>query len=117
VRQFGIEVILIEPGPVRTPWNDVAAASVPGTEPAEDPYADYKAAVTASFAMATTGSIARLGSSAADIAAVIAKAVTSPRPRTRYLINPIAKAAVAMKTVLPDRVYDAALRRQYGLPG
>jgi NAD(P)-dependent dehydrogenase (short-subunit alcohol dehydrogenase family) len=28
VAQFGIDVVLIEPGPVRTPWNDVAAASV-----------------------------------------------------------------------------------------
>jgi NADP-dependent 3-hydroxy acid dehydrogenase YdfG len=119
VRQFGIDVILIEPGPVKTAWNDVAAASVSEAEAAggSDPYADYKAAVTASFVTATTGSLARLGSSAADIAAVITKAVMSGRPRTRYLINPIAKAAVTMKTVLPDRVYDAALRRQYGLPG
>ena len=28
VAQFGIDVVLIEPGPVRTPWNDVAAGSV-----------------------------------------------------------------------------------------
>ena len=26
VSQFGIDVVLIEPGPVKTPWNDVAAA-------------------------------------------------------------------------------------------
>jgi NAD(P)-dependent dehydrogenase (short-subunit alcohol dehydrogenase family) len=25
VAQFRIEVVLIEPGPVRTPWNDTAA--------------------------------------------------------------------------------------------
>ena len=28
VARFGIHVVLIEPGPVRTPWNDVAAGSV-----------------------------------------------------------------------------------------
>jgi hypothetical protein len=28
VAQFGIEVVLIEPGPVQTPWNDVAAGSL-----------------------------------------------------------------------------------------
>ena len=27
VAQFGIDVVLIEPGPVKTPWNDVAAGS------------------------------------------------------------------------------------------
>jgi len=118
VKQFAIDVVLIEPGPVKTPWNDVAAASVTAAESADDadPYAEYKAAVTASFATATTGPLARLASSPEDIAAVIARAVTTRRPRTRYLINPIAKASVAMKAVLPDRAHDAALRRQYGLP-
>ena len=28
VAQFGIEVVLIEPGPVKTPWNDTAAGSL-----------------------------------------------------------------------------------------
>ena len=41
VAQFGIDVVLIEPGPVKTPWNDVAAASMSTAgQPAEaDPYA------------------------------------------------------------------------------
>jgi hypothetical protein len=42
--------------------------------------------------------------------------VTAPRPRTRYLINPVAKSIVAMNSVLPGRAYDALLRRQYRLP-
>ena len=87
VAQFGIDVVLIEPGPVKTPWNDVAAASLstasgPGSSVADgDPYATYKAAVGAS----------------------------------RYLINPVAKSLVAMNQVLPARAYDSMLRRQYGL--
>ncbi len=142
VAQFGIDVVLIEPGPVRTPWNDVAAASlttaVPGAveagpgdagrRPADagavndgsadgrDPYAAYKAAVGASFATAQTGFLARLGSTADDIAKVITQAVTTRRPRTRYLINPVAKSVVAMNRLLPGRAYDAVVRRQYGLP-
>jgi len=140
VSQFGIDVVLIEPGPVRTPWNDVAAASlttaVPsaaeagrdsaGARPADavadggaggrDPYAAYKAAVGASFATAQTGFFARLGSNAEDIAKVITQAVTAQRPRTRYLINPVAKGVVAMNRLLPGRAYDAVVRRQYGLP-
>ena len=35
VAQFGIDVVLIEPGPVKTPWNDVAAASLSSATPAE----------------------------------------------------------------------------------
>ena len=35
VAQFGIDVVLIEPGPVKTPWNDVAAASLSTSTPAD----------------------------------------------------------------------------------
>src|SRR5215469_15141526 len=100
VAQFGIDVVLIEPGPVDTPWNQVAAGSLstaaPGAGPAApggaaddgsagdpgdpgDPYAAYKAAVAASFVTAHSGPLARLGSTAEDVAAVITRAVTARR--------------------------------------
>jgi hypothetical protein len=59
----------------------------------------------------------RFASSAEDVARVIAQAVSARRPRTRYLINGVAKGLVLMKRMLPDRIHDAFLRRQYGLPG
>ena len=126
VAQFGIDVILIEPGPVNTPWNDVAASSLSTAVPSgggaagdggDDPYAAYKAAVAASFVTAHHGPLARLGSTAEDVATVITHAVTAPRPRTRYLINPVAKSVVTLNRLLPGRAYDAVLRRQYKLPG
>jgi NAD(P)-dependent dehydrogenase (short-subunit alcohol dehydrogenase family) len=140
VAQFGIEVVLIEPGPVKTPWNDVAAASLSTATPAGlegdpgdggpgdggsgpsgraadgDPYATYKAAVGASFGRTRAGLVGRFGSTSEDIAKVITQAVTARRPRARYLINPVAKSLVAMNQVLPARAYDSVMRRQYGLP-
>jgi len=130
VAQFGIDVVLIEPGPVKTPWNDVAAASLAtagagaaATTPAaaapatpEDPYREYKAAVGASFGRTQAGLVGRYGSTSEDIAKVITQAVTARRPRARYLINPVAKSLVAMNRVLPARACDSMLRRQYGLP-
>jgi short-subunit dehydrogenase len=129
VARFGIDVVLIEPGPVRTPWNDVAAGSVaasaaPGGAASgsaangngADPYAGFKDAVTAAFSTATDGPLARFSSSADDIAKVITRAVTARRPRTRYLINPVARTTVTLRRWLPDRAYDAVLRRQYHLP-
>jgi NAD(P)-dependent dehydrogenase (short-subunit alcohol dehydrogenase family) len=128
VAQFGIDVVLIEPGPVKTPWNDVAAASLttaggpaaedgpPAAAPG-DPYREYKAAVGASFGRTQAGLLGRFGSTSDDIAKVITQAVTARRPRARYLINPVAKSLVAMNRVLPARAYDSVLRRQYGLPG
>src|SRR6266513_707070 len=118
VAQFGIEVVLIEPGPVKTPWNDTAAGSLgdAASGPGTDPYAAYKAAVGVSFTRAASGLMSRLGSDAEDIARVITRAVTARRPRTRYLINPVAKSVVTMNRLLPGRAYDAVIRRQYGLP-
>ena len=128
VAQFGIDVVLIEPGPVRTPWNDVAAGTVAASTVAAsaagsngngngaDPYAGFKDAVTAAFSTATDGPLARFSSSADDIAKVITRAVTVRRPRTRYLINPVARTTVTLRRWLPDRAYDAVLRRQYHLP-
>ena len=137
VAQFGIDVVLIEPGPVKTPWNDVAAASLSTAAPAGgpapaagpegappgpapdadgDPYRAYKAAVGASFGRTQAGLMGRLGSTSEDIARVITQAVTARRPRARYLINPVAKSIVAVNRILPARAYDSVLRRQYGLP-
>jgi NAD(P)-dependent dehydrogenase (short-subunit alcohol dehydrogenase family) len=122
VAQFGIDVVLIEPGPVKTPWNDVAAASLSSAAPASaeggsdgDPYAAYKAAVGTSFGRTRAGLVGRFGSTSEDIAKVITQAVTARRPRARYLINPVAKSLVAMNQVLPARAYDSVMRRQYGL--
>ena len=120
VAQFGIDVVLIEPGPVKTPWTEVAAGSLddattPGS--GSDPYAPFKAAVGVSFGMTTSGFVSRLGSDPQDIAKVITRAVTARRPRTRYLINPVAKSLVTMNRMLPGRAYDAVIRRQYRLPG
>ena len=114
VAQFGIDVVLIEPGPVKTPWNDVAATSLSTAAPAVaeggpvgdsglggsaadgDPYAAYKAAVGASFGRTQAGLVGRFGSTSEDIAKVITQAITARRPRARYLVNPVAKSLVAM---------------------
>lgn len=134
VRPFGLDVVLIEPGVVRTPWAEIAMSHSAATGTAEvdpatadgstatadgasaDPYADYKRAVDSSFAKAYSGPLARLSISADRVADVIVKAVDARRPRARYLISPMAKSLVLMDAVLPDRVHDTVLRKQYGLP-
>jgi NAD(P)-dependent dehydrogenase (short-subunit alcohol dehydrogenase family) len=126
VAPFGVNIVLVEPGPVDTPWNDVAAQSVAAAEaPAEadeasgdagaDPYAVFKAAVTAAFYTSQQGVARRLSSRPEDIARVIARALDSPNPRTRYLVGGTAHGLVALNAVLPDRLYDAVVRRSYGL--
>ncbi|HEU5269938.1 MAG TPA: SDR family NAD(P)-dependent oxidoreductase [Jatrophihabitans sp.] len=133
VRRFGIDVVLIEPGVVRTPWSEQAlrhqaaagGAGEPGGQPDEgrpsgdqpdDPYADYKRAVSESFERAYRGPLARLSLSPEAVARVIVRACEVPRPRTRYLISPLARTLVTAKRLLPDRAYDRLLKQQYRLP-
>jgi short-subunit dehydrogenase len=114
VRPFGIDVVLIEPGVVRTPWAAVALDHQDAaTADPDDPYAGYKKAVADSFERGYSGALA---TTADDVAKVIVKAVGARRPRARYLISPMAKSLVAAKTLLPDRAYDALLKQQYKLP-
>lgn len=128
VRRFGIDVVLIEPGAVRTPWAEQAlqhqaaaggaAPPADGVQPAgdDDPYAAYKRAVSESFERAYSGPLARLSLSPDAVARVIARACVVRRPRTRYLISPLARTLVTAKRLLPDRAYDRLLKQQYRLP-
>jgi NAD(P)-dependent dehydrogenase (short-subunit alcohol dehydrogenase family) len=122
VRRFGIDVVLIEPGVVRTPWSErallhqAATGQADGEPAGGDPYADYKQAVSGSFERAYAGPLARLSLSPDAVARVIARACQAPRPRTRYLISPLARTLVTAKRLLPDRAYDRLLRQQYRLP-
>jgi NAD(P)-dependent dehydrogenase (short-subunit alcohol dehydrogenase family) len=123
VRRFGVDVVLIEPGVVRTPWSERALLHQAATgqaagssDSAGDPYADYKQAISGSFERAYTGPLARLSLSPDAVARVIVRACQAPRPRTRYLISPLARTLVTAKRLLPDRAYDRLLRQQYRLP-
>ena len=55
----------------------------------------------AAFSAVTEGPMSRLSLDADGIAKVMVKAATTRRPRTRYLINPVAKSSVAAKACCP----------------
>lgn len=46
----------------------------------------------------------------------ITKAVTARRPKTRYAVGYGAKPIILMHDVLPDRAFDALIRRATGVP-
>ncbi|MDQ2836302.1 MAG: oxidoreductase [Actinomycetota bacterium] len=117
LKSFGVQVVLIEPGVVRTPWSEQAMQHQAGTGASEaDPYRRYKDAVAQSFERAYSGQLAKLSIGAEDVAKVIERAAGARRPKARYLISPLAKSLVTMKTLLPDRLHDALIKLQYKLP-
>jgi NAD(P)-dependent dehydrogenase (short-subunit alcohol dehydrogenase family) len=111
VKGFGVDVIVIEPGPIRTRFTQTANAAIPDADPA---YADYHEAVAKADAEADQS---RLAGDAEDVARAIEKAISARRPRARYRVTAVARILPAVKGVLPDRAFDAFLRTQAPAPG
>jgi short-subunit dehydrogenase len=112
VAPFGIDVVVIEPGGIRTEWSDIAAEKVRAVS-STGPYAAHGNAVAKSL---TSESTHRRSSPPELVGKTIAKAVTSRRPKTRYAVGYGAKPMIFMHSVLPDRTFDAIIRRATGVP-
>jgi NAD(P)-dependent dehydrogenase (short-subunit alcohol dehydrogenase family) len=113
VRGFGVEVIVIEPGLIVTSFGQTAAGSVGDTA---GPYADFNRKVASATEGAYHGPMAKLGGAPDAVAEVIAGALKSDRPKTRYPVTPSARLIIGLRRLLPDRVWDLAMRAQFPVP-
>jgi NAD(P)-dependent dehydrogenase (short-subunit alcohol dehydrogenase family) len=112
---FGIDVILIEPGLIKTGFGDVASGSV---EKADDAtYGEFNRKVAEATAGAYDGPLMKLGGGPEDVAGAIAKALSAKRPKPRYLVTPSAHLLVGQRRITPDRVWDLMMRAQFPRPG
>lgn len=110
----GIKVSIIEPGAVRTPiWKkgrerkDALVAMLPARA-----LEHYGAAVEAVARVAQTEE--RDGMPVSTVAAIIETALTSRRPKARYVVGMPARIQTYM-ALLPEPVRDALLRKVMGL--
>ena len=107
VRGFGVQVVIVEPGPIRSGFTGTANASMPGADGA---YADYHEAVAKADAEADQSKL--LAGDPDDVAKAVERAITARRPRTRYRVTVPARLLPTMRRVLSDRTFDAFLRTQ-----
>jgi NAD(P)-dependent dehydrogenase (short-subunit alcohol dehydrogenase family) len=115
VAGFGIDVIVIEPGLVRTRFADAAVATMDHVA-ATGPYAELDAAVAKTTLNAYRAERpAWLAGSSDDVARVLEKALNARRPRPRYRVA-AAGLFITMRKVLGDRLWDAFLRTIYPQP-
>jgi short-subunit dehydrogenase len=97
LKPFGIAVVVIEPGAIRTEWGQIALDTLQQAS-------GHTVYVTQSeekraLVLAAAGS----GSDPDVVAREIVKAIQAARPKTRYVVGAYAKPMVFMLTVLPDR--------------
>ena len=115
LRQWGIHVSLIEVAPVKTAIFGKTYAELDGLEErlGEDGYRLYEQQIAA------VRTAVEKSEASADppfvIAKAIAHALTSEKPKTRYLVGHGGRQTAAA-AALPDRARDRALARELGLP-
>lgn len=110
---FGIRVVLVEPGLITTNFEAAVAAGMPT---ADGPYARFNDAVQKATTGVYDGPMAKLGGPPEAVAKVIEKALTRRRPKPRYLVTPSAYGAIAGRRMMPDRLWDAAMKAQFPQP-
>ena len=116
-RGFGIDVVLIEPGLIKTRFGETAVGSIDAAAgDADGPYAEFNAAVGAATAGAYEGPLARLGGGPETVARAIERAISARRPKTRYKVTPSARLILVQRRLLTDRAWDAFLRTQFPTP-
>ena len=113
LKPFGIDVVVIEPGIVRTQFADTALATVVDDE---GPYASFHRGLEKTFHNAYEGPLSRFGVGTEPVARTIAKAVTAKRPRTRYVVPAAIRSMVVLRRLLPDRAFDLLLKSGYAPP-
>jgi len=111
---LGVHVVLIEPGSIQTDWGAIAADNLLATS-GTGPYA-LQAKAVADRLRASSEPGARLTSPPGVIAEAITKACTARRPRTRYVVGAGARPLITLRNLLPDRAFDAVIRRATNMP-
>lgn len=114
LRPWGMKVVVVEPGAVKTAIWDKGRALADELEavmPADaaSRYGDQIAAIRKGIETQD-----RTGIPADRVAAVVEKALTADRPRARYQVGIDSHVSAAASRVLPDRLLDVAVAKLAG---
>jgi NADP-dependent 3-hydroxy acid dehydrogenase YdfG len=118
VKNLGIDVIIIEPGLIKSSFADTAVSSVDLPGGADSPYASFHAEVArVTQESYIKGPLAKMAGTPETVAKVIAKALAAKRPRPRYTVTASAKVLLMQRKLLTDRAWDRFLGTTMQAPG
>jgi NAD(P)-dependent dehydrogenase (short-subunit alcohol dehydrogenase family) len=109
VAAFGIKVVIIQPGTIRSEWSGIAADKLEAAS-ANTPYAEQARLVGGGLRAVDH---MRMASGPEVVAEAVGKAVQSPKPRTRYIVGGGARGILLAEAVLPDRGFDRFIQLGY----
>ncbi len=108
LKQFNIDVVIIEPGAIKTEWNKIARENLLKVS-GNTAYKNLAAKHFKMFEKADTG---YLGSEPMVIANAIQKAIRAQKPKTRYAVGGGAKLILFLRRILSDRMFDRIMLSQ-----
>ncbi|MDQ1512751.1 MAG: hypothetical protein QOC59_593 [Microbacteriaceae bacterium] len=115
VSGFGVKVVLIEPGFIRS---EFAATATETIDAADGPYGRFNADVgRLTEGVYGDGVLGRLGGDPDRVAAAVERAITRRNPPARMLVTPSARLLVGTRRALPDPAWDRFLATRYRHPG
>jgi NAD(P)-dependent dehydrogenase (short-subunit alcohol dehydrogenase family) len=115
LKPWGMDVVIVEPGAIATPFWQKGQDTADEVEGNMDPevrrlYGEQLEAVRGAARKSEAEGIPP-----ERVAEVVAKALTSARPKTRYLVGRDAKLNARIRKIVPDRLFDRLISRELGL--
>ncbi len=110
---FGIRVIIIEPGAIRSEWSGIAHDNLL-QHSGSGPYKPYAEAHARILGGADTSSMV---SPPEAVATIVSRALKARHPRARYPAAGGAGPILMLRRLFPDRLFDRALRLMFRLAG
>jgi NAD(P)-dependent dehydrogenase (short-subunit alcohol dehydrogenase family) len=109
LRPFGVRVVVIQPGAIRSEWSSIARTSLLEVS-GHGPYAKGARRVAS---VMKTAYMPGMASPPEAVAGAILQTATSHRPHPRYRVGAGARPLLALRKVLPDRLFDGIVRAIY----
>jgi NAD(P)-dependent dehydrogenase (short-subunit alcohol dehydrogenase family) len=113
---WDISVSIIEPGAVATPIWEKGMKSAEAILAAVSPEALMLYGEAIEAARQTSAHSARNATDPIEVARVVEHALSSPKPKTRYVVGRQAKLRAAVALLVPDRVRDNLVAKAMRLP-
>ncbi|MFM8527237.1 MAG: oxidoreductase [bacterium] len=117
VAPFGVDVVIIEPGAIKTEFGETAVKTMDASDDS-GPYSSFNNGMAqATLDAYEKGPLKLLGGEPDDVARVIEKALKARKPKPRYKVTASAHMFVGTRRLMSDRMLDRFFGAQIPKPG
>lgn len=106
VKQFGIDVIIIEPGGTKSEMTEIGAADMMRVS-GQTAYKGFAESLGKMYSEMAKNSVEPV-----VIAKLIRRGIEAKKPKTRYIGGAMAKPMLFMRKLLPDKLFDKMIMSQ-----